>query len=208
MTQEQYEKVIGNNPSWFKSEGGGKDKVEKLDTAEFPVETVTWADADGFCQALGKKVKWGKLSRLPWEAEWEYACRAGTETPFWFGDVCNGKQANCDGNYPYGTETRGRYLGRTCQVGGDKEKRYKANAFGLYDMHGNVCQWCLDYYGSYDGLNNEDPVQLNKGTENRRVLRGGSWSNYGGFCRAAYRLKYDPAYIGSNVGFRVCVRLN
>jgi formylglycine-generating enzyme required for sulfatase activity len=143
------------------------------------------------------------------EAQWEYACRAGTATPFYFGDVLDGSQANCNGDlFPYGTETKGPDLGRTCPVGGDKGKEYKPNQFGLYDMHGNVNQWCLDYYGPYEGLKNEDPVQLDKGTQNRRVLRGGSWGSGGWQCRAAYRGSLDPGGPYVIVGIRVCVLLD
>jgi formylglycine-generating enzyme required for sulfatase activity len=130
VTQEQYEKVVGRNPSWFSKEGGGKDKVQNLDTARFPVETVSCKEAEAFCDKAKNKAPWGKVM-LPSEAQWEYACRAGTETSFCFGDVLDGNQANCNGNYPYGTETSGPSLGRSCPVGGDKGKEYKPNQFGL-----------------------------------------------------------------------------
>jgi formylglycine-generating enzyme required for sulfatase activity len=207
VTQEQYERIAGKSPSYFRTDGKFKDRVANLDTKQFPVEAVSWDDADGFCQTAAKKVTWGKLM-LPTEAQWEYACRAGTETPFYFGDVLDGDQANCDGNYPYGTTTKGPCLKRTCKVGGDPDKEYKPNNFGLYDMHGNVWQWCLDYYGPYDGLKKEDPVQLDKDTQKRRVLRGGSWGNSGRNCRAANRYgnAADDRY--SSVGFRVAVILD
>jgi formylglycine-generating enzyme required for sulfatase activity len=202
VTQEQYEKVVGRNPSWFKADGDGKAKVKDLDTLQFPVETVSWEDADGFCQKAGKKLVWGKLV-LPSEAQWEYACRAGTQTPFHFGDVNNGNKANCCGDAPYGTKKKGPYLERTCEV-----RAYTANAFGLYQMHGNVYQWCADYYGPYEGLPEKDPLQLNEGKGKRRVFRGGSWVYDCRHCRAATRFRSDSGDAGFNVGFRVCVRLD
>jgi formylglycine-generating enzyme required for sulfatase activity len=202
VTQEQYEKVVGKNPSWFKADGGGKDKIKGLDTMQFPIEQVVWEDADGFCQAAGKKVSWGKLV-LPSEAQWEYSCRAGTATPFHFGDENDGNRSNCDEGGFYLTVKRGPYLGRPCEV-----RAYTPNGFGLYQMHGNVLQWCADFYGPYEGLNKEDPVQLKKGAENRRVFRGGSWGHDVWDCRAAQRDSFVPGPGCYFNGFRVCVRLN
>src|SRR5262249_36572146 len=137
VTQEQYERVMSRNPSWFASTGRGRDQVKEFaDTGNFPVENVTWEEAVEFCRRLSDlpaERRAGRVYELPSEAEWEYACRAGTTTPFHFGTELNGRRANCDGNHPYGTATRGPYLGRTCPVG-----CYTANAWGLYDMHGNV----------------------------------------------------------------------
>jgi formylglycine-generating enzyme required for sulfatase activity len=202
VTQAQYRAVMGKNPSWFSAGGGGKAKVKGLNTGRFPVESVSWEDAGAFCEAAGRKA--GKKVGLPSEAEWEYACRAGTATPFHFGSKLNGRQANCHGNYPYGTKEKGPYLGRTCAVGS-----YAANSWGLFDMHGNVQQWCQDWYGLYKGLGTEDPIRLTPLTSGARLLRGGSW-DYGAMaCRAAFRGGIPPShhYDGST-GFRVAVHLD
>ncbi len=201
VTQQQYEQVRGEHQNYCQVGGGGADKVKNLDTKQFPVDSVTWEDADKFCQTAGK------MMILPSEAQWEYACRAGTTTPFWFGDVLNGDQCNCNGNAPYGTNTKGEFLDRPCSVGGDKIQ-YKPNAFGLYDMHGNVSQWCMDYYGPYDELNKDDPRATEQKYKNLRVLRGGSWYDNARFCRAACRFRDEPAFRSGGLGFRVCVRLD
>ena len=123
--------------------------------------------------------------RLPMEEEWEYACRAGTTTVFWFGDELNGEEANCDGNYPYGTQTKGPYLQRTTTL---NEERYQANPWGLYDMHGNVWEWCDSLYDS---------------EASARVLRGGGWLSHARRCRSAYRDCNGPDDRNSSVGFRL-----
>ena len=124
VTQGEYEKVMGVNPSSFKTVSG-------QDTSRFPVEQVSWNDAVEFCQKLSAKD--GVTYRLPTEAEWEYACRAGATTTFHFGGTLNGDKANVDGSNPYGTATKGPFLQRTTTGGS-----YPKNAFGLFDMHGNV----------------------------------------------------------------------
>jgi formylglycine-generating enzyme required for sulfatase activity len=215
VTQEQYTRVTGKaNPSYFCATGGGKAKVQGMDTRQFPVENVSWEDATAYCEELNQKhltqvpegLRWaGYRFRLPTEAQWEYACRAGTETPFSFGKELTGKQANCDGTVPYGTQEKGPYLQRTCRVGS-----YGANAFGLYDMHGNVWQWCADYYDPnyYTQSPNKDPFNGQKTPDEGRVLRGGSWINFAGHCRAACRHQYDPASRNLILGFRVAFRLD
>jgi formylglycine-generating enzyme required for sulfatase activity len=197
VTQEQYEAVMGTNPSWFSRTGDGKDRVRGLDTRKFPVESVSWEDAVEFCKKVSQKT--GKKVQLPTEAQWEYACRAGTKTVFHFGDVLNGKEANCDGTSPYGTSTKGPNLERTCEVGS-----YRPNSFGLYDMHGNVWEWCQDWY---DGYSENSPRQDPQGGQNGalRVLRGGSWSFEPWRCRSALRLRDTPDVRYSGGGFRVCV---
>ncbi len=114
--------------------------MKDLDTRQFPVEMVSWDDAQAFCKKLTENDKQKRKFRLPTEAEWEYACRAGTTTTFYFGSELNGKQANCNGNVPYGTTDKGPAKGRTTKVG-----EYGENKWGLCDMHGNVLQWCADY---------------------------------------------------------------
>lgn len=121
VTQEQYEAIMGDNPSRFKG-------------AKNPVEKVTWDGAQDFCKKLNVRFKDRKVTfRLPSESEWEYACRAGTTTPFHFGKEMNGMQANCNGNYPYGTIEKGPFLKETASVG-----TFKPNDFGLRDMHGKM----------------------------------------------------------------------
>lgn len=179
VTQEQWEAVMGNNPSYFR----GKD---------LPVEMVSWEDAEAFIEKvnqIGSLPDTWKLA-LPTEAQWEYACRAGTNTAFSFGDVLNGKEANCDGNYPYGTATKGPYLDKTSVVGS-----YRANAWGLHDMHGNVWEWCADWYGSETDLRGST-------TGVSRVRRGGSWRGNAASCRAAILLRNGPGFRYDGLGFR------
>jgi len=203
VTQAQYEQVMGTNPSYFLPEDGGADEVSGMDTSRFPVELVSWEDAVGFCRklsALPGERSAGRVYRLPTEAEWEYACRAGTATPFHFGTALNGREANCIGDYPYGTESKGPDLGRPTTVGS-----YRSNGFGLYDMHGNVWEWCQDWYG--EDYYRESPVEDPTGptTGSHRVVRGGGWGNGAGFCRSAMR-RWGTAGVRSNYdGFRVAL---
>jgi formylglycine-generating enzyme required for sulfatase activity len=215
VTQEQYTQVTGKgNPSWFSATGRRKEKVTGLDTSRFPVEAVSWDDAVAFCSDLQRKHAnqvpealrtAGYRFGLPTEAQWEFACRAGTRTTFHFGNVLNGKQANCDGIFPWGTEDEGPSLGRTERVG-----RYPANDWGLCDMHGNVEEWCQDYYAAdyYQRCPKKDPVNLQKGDEDRRVLRGGSWHLIPALCRAAIRTRMAAVNRYNVVGFRVALRLD
>jgi formylglycine-generating enzyme required for sulfatase activity len=142
---------------------------------------------------------------LPTEAEWEYACRAGTKTAFFFGDTFNGEQANFDVDYPFdATKRKGPLLQRTCAVG-----LYRPNSWDLYDVHGNVWQWCQDWYGPYDDLGKKDPLRIDKikGKE-YRVMRGGSYRYPARNCRAANRAYCAPGYRDRDVGFRVAFRLD
>ncbi|MBM3914324.1 MAG: formylglycine-generating enzyme family protein, partial [Sphingomonadales bacterium] len=186
VTQKEWQTVMGNNPSHFKG-------------ARLPVEQVSWDDAMAFCAKV--KQQTGQAIRLPTEAEWEYACRAGTTTPFHFGKELNGTQANCDGNSPYGTTTKGPYLGKTSAVGS-----YPSNAWGLHDMHGNVWEWCSDWYGEYPDIRTTDPQGPQKGDV--RVLRGGSWYGFPVRCRASYRSRGNPGNRLSYYGFRVILPLD
>ncbi len=163
-----------------------------------PMVEVSWHGAVAFADWLSKKE--GVIYRLPTEAEWEYACRAGTTTPFHFGNVNNGRQANVDGNYPYGTETKGPYLGKTTPVGS-----YAANAFDLYDMHGNVREWCQDWYASdyYSESPVNDPQGPISSDEERRVLRGGAWNLLAKYTRSAFRSGYAPGNRDGYLGFRL-----
>jgi formylglycine-generating enzyme required for sulfatase activity/serine/threonine protein kinase len=171
-----------------------------MQTDEYPVVNVTWNDAVTFCAWLSQKEK--REYRLPTEAEWEYACRAGTSTPFWWGNSASSGQANFDGNHPYGRAAKGAYLKRAVKVG-----CYPANPWGLFDMHGNVWQWCNDWYDKdyYGQKINKDPQGPIGGSA--CVLRGGSWGNLGGVCRAACRVNYEPSNRSNDVGFRVALSI-
>jgi len=201
VTQAEYERVMKENPSWFSNGGDGKDEVSGLDTSRVPVESVSWEDAVEFCRrlsAMPKERKAGGVYRLSTEAEWEYACRAGTTTPFHFGSQLNGREANCSGSYPYGTTEKGPSLGRPTTVGS-----YAANAFGLYDMHGNAWEWCRDCYDG--GYYRSSPVDDPQGPKEAafRVLRGGSWAIGAGSCRSAFRDMGEPQFRHRCRGFRV-----
>lgn len=201
VTQGQYERIMGNNPSCFTPTGLGKAKIKSKETSQHPVECVTWQQAIEFCKKLGEKVEEkqaGHSYRLPTEAEWEYACRAGTTTALHLGDVVDSYQANFNGLSPYGAGRGGSFLRRTAPVG-----EYPANKFGLFDMHGNVMEWCNDWYDAdyYSTSPKEDPPGPSNGKE--RVTRGGSWSNSGKACRSAVRTKLAPDQSHYGLGFRV-----
>jgi formylglycine-generating enzyme required for sulfatase activity len=183
VTQDQWRAVMGNNPSQFKGE------------KNVPVEMVSWEDCQAFIKKLREEGK--KPYRLPTEAEWEYACRAGTTTPFYFGETISTDQANYDGNYTYGNGQKGVYRQKTTPV-----TSFPANALGLYDMHGNVWEWCQDRYGDYPQNAVVDPQGPDVGEY--RVLRGGSWSIHPLFCRSASRNRFEPGRHNHNVGFRLC----
>jgi len=202
ITQAQWQRVaqlpqvnrkLEPNPSRFK--GGNR-----------PVESVSWYDAVEFCARLASLTK--RAYSLPSEAQWEYACRAGTKTPFHFGETLTTDLANYDGNFTYRSGPKGIYRKETTEVGSFGV----ANAFGLYDMHGNVCEYCLDdWHSNYEGaptdgsawLDGNDNLSQRKGSP---VLRGGSWFYNPESCRSAYRLlnfravRDTPNY---NLGFRV-----
>ena len=188
VTQAQYEQVMGQNPSF-------------LTDATLPVETVSYDDAVAFCKKLSDlpaEKAAGRKYRLPTEAEWEYCCRAGTSTPYHFGQELNGTQANCNGNFPYGTTEKGPNLRKTSPVGS-----YPPNAWGLYDMHGNVWEWCQDRYDSYPKQSVTDPRGPEVGSI--CVSRGGSWYNEAAGCRSANRYWYDPSIRNSGGGFRLAL---
>lgn len=196
VTQSAYLAVLGKNPSRFNAaEGGGPDH---------PVESVSWIEADAFCRKLSARPEEraaGRSYRLPTEAEWEYACRAGGSTPFAFGNSFDSTHGNFDSVHPYGGENAAK-VGHTSPVA-----RYPASAWGLHDMHGNVWEWCSDWYGEayYATLPLRDPSGPTEGKF--RVLRGGSWKNQATACRAAYRNALAPHQRDSATGFRVCLVL-
>ena len=183
VTQEQWQAVMGNNPSSFKGE------------KNLPVEKVSWHDCQDFCKKLKEKDK--KPYRLLTEAEWEYACRAGTTTPFYFGETISTDQANYNGDGIYGTGKKGVIREKTMPVGS-----FPANGFGFFDMHGNLFQWCQDLHGEYPQEDTADPQGAAKG--NSRVLRGGSWTSHPAYCRSAFRFRNSAGYQNRHSGFRVC----
>jgi formylglycine-generating enzyme required for sulfatase activity len=197
VTQGQWQEVMGKNPSYFSRDGRGKDQVKDIkdeDLKHFPVETVSWTDAQEFIKKLNEKEKKGKgyQYRLPSEVEWEYACRGGATSKeecschFYFAKPTNdlsSKEANFNGTFPFGKADKGPLVGRTTKVGS-----YAPNKVGLYDMHGNVWQWCED--GSEKGASN-------------RVVRGGSWGEGASSCRATIRPGFAASDRGYFCGFRL-----
>jgi formylglycine-generating enzyme required for sulfatase activity len=137
---------------------------------------------------------------LPSEAEWEYACRAGTTTPFYFGETITPELVNYNGNHTYGDGPKGEYREQTTPVG-----QFPANAFGLYDMHGNVFEWCQDVlHDNYNGAPTDGSAWETGGVSNRRILRGGSWFFYPGWCRSAVRFNFvSVGAVNDSIGFRL-----
>jgi formylglycine-generating enzyme required for sulfatase activity len=181
VTQEQYYAVAKYKPSQFKQEGG-------------PVERVSWDQADRFCRKLSE-IK-GGVYRLPTEAEWEYACRAGSQERFYFGNDPAYSQIEQYAWYSENSDSSTHPVG---------EK--KPNSFGLYDMHGNVSEWCRDWYAAdcYNHSVTADPLCLQNGKS--RVIRGGNWFQEARFCRSASRSDCGPYYIRNYVGFRVVLEV-
>ena len=186
VTQWQWQSVMGGNPSKFT----GDDVL--------PVECVSWNDCKRFIEKVKSPVKQqlGGDARFPTEAEWEYACRAGTTTAYFWGNALNGDRANCEGREPCGTKTKGPYLKKTTPVG-----RYAPNPWGFHDMHGNVFEWCNDWAGYYPTGSVTDPI--GPATGDRRVLRGGSWFDDARLCRSACRYWYFPSDRFNYCGFRL-----
>lgn len=210
LTQEEYEEIMGNNPSNFSGEN-------------LPAENVSWLDAVAFCNARsekegltpvytidGQNVAWDRSAngyRLPTEAEWEYACRSGTTTPFYMENSPSAEEANYYGHYPYEIEDNyfsqgnlqvqpGEYRQTTVAVGSFSE-----NLYGLYDMHGNVGEWVWDYYGEYPIEEQTDPVGAESGT--LRVYRGGGWNDFAKNMRSAYRATLEQNKGSFNIGIRL-----
>ncbi|BAZ85545.1 bifunctional serine/threonine-protein kinase/formylglycine-generating enzyme family protein [Dolichospermum compactum] len=182
LTQAQYQAIMGSNPSRFQ----GNNR---------PVEQVSWNDAVTFCEKLSQKTQ--KYYRLPSEAEWEYGCRAGTTTPFYFGESITPELVNYNGNYTYASAPKGQYRQQTTDVGS-----FPPNAFGLYDMHGNVWEWCLDDYIDNYNATPKDGSALT-GRSSKKLLRGASWSFNPEDCRSAVRYNVNRAFRNDIIGFRV-----
>lgn len=188
VTQAQWETVMGKNPSRFKGNG------------RLPVENVSWDDCQRFIEklnALGDRNEYG----LPSEAEWEYACRAGTTTRYSFGDILTTDQANYDGNFPYEGGPKGKYRKKTTPVGS-----FPANGFGIHDMHGNVWEWCQDrWQENYEGAPTDERAwDGGKGTE--RVMRGGCWDGLAVYCCSALRSRFAPENQVRRIGLRCVIR--
>ena len=195
-TELKVERDLDPEPSYF------KEPYESIDRWQRPVERVSWNQAVEFCKRLSKLT--GRKYRLPSEAEWEYACRAGTSTPFYFGETITPELANYDGNHTYGDGPKGEYRKQTTPVG-----KFPANAFGLYDMHGNVYEWCADdKYNNYVGAPTDGSARINSNknsnTKSMKMCRGGSWFLYPRWCRSAVRVFYISVESVDNViGFRL-----
>jgi formylglycine-generating enzyme required for sulfatase activity len=181
VTQRQWKALMGADPSFCTGD-------------DLPVETVTWEQAAEFCRKLSHKE--GVKYRLPTEAEWEYSCRAGTATPFHTGETISTDQANYDGNHTYAGGRKGVFRETTTGVGS-----FAPNAWGLHDMHGNVWEWCADWYDDYPQGEVTDPTGPTKG--DRRVFRGGCWINFPAVCRSANRAKVTPVSWHFHLGFRL-----
>ncbi len=196
VTQGCYEAVISPN---------AKDTDKKISDespdgfqgTNHPVVKVPCGHAEKFCTTLGgRESEKGRQYSLPTEAQWEYACRAGSTTPFSFGETVSTDEANYHGDYTYGDGRKGKNLAKPLPVGS-----LPPNAWGLYDMHGNVSEWCADRYEDYGSAAETDPLGAEEGK--KRILRGGSWRSYPGACRSAFRLRNDGGANSYNVGFRV-----
>ena len=223
LADESWGRELDPEPSFFQTRSNPKAKISfggrfsllerETDSDQRPVDNVSWLDAMEFCERLSRRT--GRTYTLPSEAQWEYACRAGSSTPFYFGATITPELANYEGNYTYRLGPKGAYRQQTTPVG-----LFPANPWGLHDMHGNVWEWCLDqWHGIYEGApsdgsawvdtTGESPMATRKegrdtsGEEKSRLLRGGSWIDDPGGCRSAGRNHARPGYAGSDVGFRV-----
>ncbi len=190
VTQGQYEKVMGTNPSSFQ-----KEVIRNSDSSMYPVEQISWKDAVEFCEKLSdlpEEEKAGRVYRLPTEAEWEYACRAGSKTAYCSGESLESLSDNAWFHSNSENQTH-------------PVEQKKPNALGFCDMHGNVWEWCSDRYGEYPKESVIDPIGPREGAD--RVLRGGSWFNVAAHCRSASRHCYHPSLRNflNRHGFRVAL---
>jgi formylglycine-generating enzyme required for sulfatase activity len=195
ITQAQWRVVAG----WPKVERELKADPSRFKGPDRPVESVSWEDAMEFCRRLSQHT--GRTYTMPSEAQWEYACRAGTATPFAFGETITTELANYNGNYTFDTGPKGIFRKQSTDVAS-----FVANAWGLHDMHGNVWEWCLDHWHeSFVGAPSDGTAWLNSKYQSgsNRLLRGGSWVDFPRDCRSAFRVHYEPDYVYGFVGFRV-----
>jgi formylglycine-generating enzyme required for sulfatase activity len=191
VTQSQW-RVVASLPQVNR---GLNDSPSEFRGNQRPVERVSWMQAVEFCDRLSQKS--GRLYRLPSEAEWEYACRAGTTTPFYTGETLTTDLANFNGTHVYGTGAKGQYQEQTTNV-----NSFSPNAFGLYDMHGNLCEWCADgWHDSYEDAPDDGRIWL--ASEPLRLMRNGSWSHKPSFCRSAHRTRNPMDYRSNCLGFRL-----
>jgi formylglycine-generating enzyme required for sulfatase activity len=206
---ERWGRELEANPSRFQNKfWEWKTKAHLLpgesNTDHRPVESVSWHDAMEFCSRLSQRT--GRNYGLPSEAQWEYACRAGSTATFHCGETISPELANYNGKYSFENGPTGTYRKQTSSV-----FTFPANAWGLHDMHGNVWEWCLDeWHGNYEGAPSDGRAWLDDGeweksgkSKKDRLLRGGSWYSSPGFCRSACRFHGLPVNAGSYVGFRV-----
>jgi formylglycine-generating enzyme required for sulfatase activity len=190
---------MGTKPSQFQG--------DRADQDQRPVESVSWKKAMAFCAKMRERT--GRHYSLPSEAQWEYACRAGTTTPFHCGATLISELANFAASYTYGAAPKGDYRGQTSPV-----EQFPANRWGLLDLHGNVWEWCLDeWHSSYHGAPEDGRAWLERqgssrrdpeGREGYRLLRGGPWYGNPKYCRSAYRFRQHLVFRLGSIGFRVC----
>ena len=204
VTQSEWQQVMRTTPAQQKAKPDSAGDLKQTG-ARFPMYLVNYAEAATFCSKLtDQERRAGRLQNnlkftLPTEAQWEYACRAGTETPTAFGNNLSSEQANFDGNTPYGTAKKGAYLKGLAEVGS-----YKPNNWGLCDMHGSVYEWCADWYVE-NRTGGNDPFVIKATGATERLIRGGGWTDDGWACRSAYRSKLLPSVRINLVGFRVAL---
>lgn len=193
VTQAQYVAVMGTNPA-------EQYDSDRFVAPEKPVVGVSWDDAVAFCKRLAERTD--KDYRLPTEAEWEYACRAETQTPFYFGKTLTTEVANYDGNDTYADGPKGEFRNGTIPV----DLIGLANRFGLSDMHGNVWEWCEDdYHDSYEGAPEDGSAWVDaERSKTSRILRGDSWDLDPRDCRSAFRIDVDAVLRVNHIGFRLC----
>jgi formylglycine-generating enzyme required for sulfatase activity/uncharacterized caspase-like protein len=205
VTQAQWQQLMGNNPSYFKRYGKlpvwqqliGKNPLHFREDGKLPVEQVSWLGTQEFCQKLSEQ--FGRLYRLPSEAEWEYACRAGTKTPFYYGETITSKLANYYSELIYSQESKMKNRGKTTLVG-----EFPPNLYGLYDMHGNLWEWCEDHWHqNYQGAPLDGSAWLSDDDKPDRLLRGGFWEGSPRSCRSACRYHFTPKFRHYFIGFRV-----